>query len=230
MGDLVSSVSQKIEISRGDVNDILIFNDAISKIGLLELPLKGRKYTWSNIQIDPFLERLDWFFTYNSWTKVYPSFFVYSLPRPISDHVPYIVVIGTNIPKAKVFRFENCWMQHSSFQDTVQNAWNILVRFTNSAKRINAKFKNMRRTLKLWANSCMKLLISKSSPTMTTHMCVPARPGPADRAHPHLSFLSLFFLYLTGGAHGRLQHLSRKPARIRDLTDSFLLRSLCDFD
>jgi hypothetical protein len=70
------------------------------------------------------------------------------------------VVIGTNIPKAKVFRFENCWMQHSSFQDTVQNAWNILVRFTNSAKRINAKFKNMRRTLKLWANSCLKLLIS----------------------------------------------------------------------
>ena len=31
-------------------NDILIFNVIIKKMELIELPLKGRSYTWSNMQ------------------------------------------------------------------------------------------------------------------------------------------------------------------------------------
>jgi hypothetical protein len=45
----------------GDVNDMLLFNEAISNLGLVELSLKGRKFTWSNMQKEPLLERLDWF-------------------------------------------------------------------------------------------------------------------------------------------------------------------------
>ena len=33
----------------GDVNDIFIFNEIIGHLGLLELPLKGRRFTWSNM-------------------------------------------------------------------------------------------------------------------------------------------------------------------------------------
>jgi exonuclease III len=47
----------------GDTNDMFLFNDIIGHLGLLELPLKGRKYTWSNMQNNPLLEQLDWFFT-----------------------------------------------------------------------------------------------------------------------------------------------------------------------
>lgn len=32
-----------------DMNDIFIFNDIISTLGLLEIPLKGRSFTWSNM-------------------------------------------------------------------------------------------------------------------------------------------------------------------------------------
>ena len=45
----------------GNVNDMLIFNDFIREQHLTELPIKGRKYTWSNMQQDPLLEQLDWF-------------------------------------------------------------------------------------------------------------------------------------------------------------------------
>ena len=41
------------------MNDIMIFNEIISNLGLLEIPLKGRKYTWSNMQDDPLLEQID---------------------------------------------------------------------------------------------------------------------------------------------------------------------------
>jgi hypothetical protein len=46
-----------------DLNDMLLFNEAISNLGIMELPIKGRKFTWSNMHKDPLLEKLDWFFT-----------------------------------------------------------------------------------------------------------------------------------------------------------------------
>jgi hypothetical protein len=132
-------------------------------LGLIELPLKGKRFTWSNMQQDPLLERLDWFFTSASWTNSFPSTFVHSMTKPTSDHVPCVVTIGTKIPRSNIFRFENYWLQHSQFKDIVKNAWNIPVGYTDSAKMINAKFKNLRRALKLWAKNlpCLKDLINK---------------------------------------------------------------------
>jgi exonuclease III len=54
----------------GDVNDMFIFNEIIGHLGLLELPLKGRSFTWSNMQSVPLLERLDWFFTSVNWGSI----------------------------------------------------------------------------------------------------------------------------------------------------------------
>ena len=47
------------------------------------------------------------------------------------------------IPKSKVFRFENYWLKLNSFKDIVQAAWNIPVGYTDPAKKINVKFKNL---------------------------------------------------------------------------------------
>ena len=47
----------------GNLQDTLIFNEVIGHLGLVELPLKGRAFTWSNMQNDPLLEQLDWLFT-----------------------------------------------------------------------------------------------------------------------------------------------------------------------
>ena len=41
----------------GDINDMFIFNEIIRHLGLLELPIKGRSYTWSNMQDNPLLEQ-----------------------------------------------------------------------------------------------------------------------------------------------------------------------------
>ena len=51
----------------GDVNEMLMFNEAISELGSIELPLKGRQFSWSNMQDNPLLEKLDWFFTSAAW-------------------------------------------------------------------------------------------------------------------------------------------------------------------
>lgn len=90
-----------------NIHDMFRFNEAISNLGLINLPFKGRTYTWSNNQQSPLLERLDWFFISNSWSVSYPGTNVSALSRQTSDHVPCLITITTDIPKGKIFRFEN---------------------------------------------------------------------------------------------------------------------------
>jgi len=57
--------------SGGDVNEMFSFSEAISALGVVELPLLGRKFTWSNKKLSPLLETLDWLFPSNSWTSFF---------------------------------------------------------------------------------------------------------------------------------------------------------------
>ena len=79
----------------GNLADTVVFNDAIGHLGLIELPLKGRAYTWSNMQSDPLLEQLDWFFTSPNWTLDFPNTKVLPLAKITSDHIPYKIIIST---------------------------------------------------------------------------------------------------------------------------------------
>jgi hypothetical protein len=45
------------------------------------------------------------------------------LARTISDHTLCQVQIGTTIPKAKIFRLENYWVDQPGFIDLVQSIW-----------------------------------------------------------------------------------------------------------
>jgi hypothetical protein len=50
-----------------NVQDISTFNEVISYLGLIELPIKGKSFTWSNMQENPLLVQLYWFFTSIAW-------------------------------------------------------------------------------------------------------------------------------------------------------------------
>ena len=138
----------------GDVNDMFTFNDFIRDQNLTELPIKGRNYTWSNMQQNPLLEQLDWFFTTLNWTTTFPNTLVTPMGKPISDHIPCNVVIQTTIPKCKLFRFETYWIAHPGFLDVVKSAWNKPIRHgknNNAASRLCQKLKNLRHDLTIWS-------------------------------------------------------------------------------
>lgn len=103
------------------------------------------------MQEAPLLEKLDWFFTSEAWTLTYPDTTALSLARITSDHIPCVIKIGTCIPRSKVFRFENFWLQQSQFKEVVKNIWDQQVAETNIAKIISAKFKRLRKGLKNWS-------------------------------------------------------------------------------
>jgi hypothetical protein len=90
----------------GNMQDIFIFNEVISNLGLQEIPLKGRNYTWTNIQQDPLLEQIDSCFTALNWISDYPNTLMLHLSRPTSDHTTCMVQIQTSIQRLKSFGFK----------------------------------------------------------------------------------------------------------------------------
>jgi endonuclease/exonuclease/phosphatase family metal-dependent hydrolase len=70
----------------GNISEMLWFNEALNSLGVIEIPLHGRKFTWINKQMPLLLERLDWFFTSNSCTLSYPHTLAHSLNLEVSDH------------------------------------------------------------------------------------------------------------------------------------------------
>jgi hypothetical protein len=103
----------------GNIQDMLKFNTAINNLRLEELQLVGNKFTWTNKQDNPLLERLDWFFAFASLVTNYPSSLVKTSSRDVSDHSPCLISVSTDIPRFKVFRFENYWLLHSDFMQVM---------------------------------------------------------------------------------------------------------------
>lgn len=94
----------------GNALGMFQFNEVINLLGLVEIPLKGRNFTWSNLQEDALLQKLDWVFTSAAWSLSFPNTLALPLARLTSDHIPCLVQISSSIPRAAVFRFENYWV------------------------------------------------------------------------------------------------------------------------
>jgi len=148
---------------------MFLFNEAINTLGLIELPLHGRQYTWTNKQFPPLLERLDWFFTTNSWTTKFPNTMVKTLVMETSDHWPCVVEIAIAIHQAKMFRFENHWLNHEDFIQVVVNGWSAPSHVSDPAKVLTAKFKNLRKDLKIWKLKLPKLAIAIQNIKLVLH-------------------------------------------------------------
>lgn len=151
-----------------DISDMFLFNSIISYLGLSEIPLHGKKFTWSNMQQPPLLEKLDWIFTNNSWTLTYPETTCRALSMEVSDHNPLVISISTFIPKAHTFRFENYWLLRGDFQQVLTESWHAPENIYDSEKRSTSKYKNLRGALRAWSSklSNLKSAISNISVTL----------------------------------------------------------------
>lgn len=90
----------------GNFSEMQMFNDTILDLDLLDIPFSGRRFTWSNMQLDPLLVKLDWVLVSSTWRLTFPATTVLPLSRPTSDHIPYVVNIGSKVPKGSVLNLK----------------------------------------------------------------------------------------------------------------------------
>lgn len=69
------------------------------------------------------------------------------------DHTPCVVSIATDIPKSRIFRFENFWLLDDQFPGILAECWSETNQHTDCAKALTAKFKALRKRLREWQAS-----------------------------------------------------------------------------
>ena len=79
------------------------FRRFLNEVEVKEIPLLGRKYTWSNERSSPTLVRLDRAFCCVNWDEVSPDAVLQSTASVVSDHCP--LVLGMKVASAGKRRF-----------------------------------------------------------------------------------------------------------------------------
>uniref|UniRef100_A0A0A9CQM2 Endonuclease/exonuclease/phosphatase domain-containing protein n=1 Tax=Arundo donax TaxID=35708 RepID=A0A0A9CQM2_ARUDO len=84
-----------------------MLNQIINSCNLREIYMSGGKYTWSNNQVNPTMEKLDRMLINSKWELEFPLSSVRKIPRYMSDHNPLIFDSEhVTLNKTKQLRFE----------------------------------------------------------------------------------------------------------------------------
>nr|CAD1831627.1 unnamed protein product [Ananas comosus var. bracteatus] len=134
-----------------NVSEILQFREVINEIGLIDLPLLNRTYTWSNGRRNPTLERLDRALISQGCHYSFPTSTLRALPRPRSDHTPLVLSSYTFLPSSNLFRFESFWLRYPSFKEVVASSWNRSVFDPEPSKCFKLKINQVTETIKSWS-------------------------------------------------------------------------------
>ncbi len=133
------------------VSDMLRFRNVINSLGLSDLPLSNRAFTWTNGRPNPTLERLDRAFISRDWALFFPHSTLRALPRPTSDHSPLLLTAFSFVPAANLFRFEAFWLRYREAQDVVTETWTTETGGADSVRRFANKLDLVSGRLKEWS-------------------------------------------------------------------------------
>jgi len=99
LGGDFNLVRSSLDKNNGQVNFrwVDLFNEWVSRWGLIELELRNRKYTWTNNQENVVMTRLDRVFVSTELESVFPLARIKALDRTPSDHNPILVDLGDNL-------------------------------------------------------------------------------------------------------------------------------------
>ena len=100
------------------------FSDFISEKGLIDLPLEGGTFTWSNSREVESKARLDRFLFSADWEDKFPTVCQRRMSRLLLDHFPIVLEGGSFHQRGRrPFRFENMWLKDEGFVEIVRSWW-----------------------------------------------------------------------------------------------------------
>jgi exonuclease III len=128
------------------------FRRFIDDLALKEIPLHGRKYTWSNRQDPPTLVKLDRVLCSVDWEDIFPCCLLQSMASDDSDHCPLLLGLKDIKTGWRRFHFESFWPQLEGFQEVVATAWNSVPFVSCPFLTLDAKFKAVTKALQSWSD------------------------------------------------------------------------------
>lgn len=127
------------------------FRRLINDLGLIDVPLHGRKFTWSNQQDSPTLVRLDRALCSTGWEQAFPDNLMQSAATDSSDHCPLLLSLHAVKPGKARFHFEAFWTKLEGFQNAVEIAWSSVPVSSCPFDTLARKFRATVRGLQSWS-------------------------------------------------------------------------------
>ena len=142
------------------------FKATIDDLGLKEIKLNDRHFTWTNEQTNPTMTRIDRLLCTPDWELLFPSCFLHSLPSLMSDHTPLLLHGALDHFNNNFFWFENFWTKMEGFHEVVQTEWGKPLNTMLPIKRLHIKMARLAKGLKKWrkekiGNTRLQLAITK---------------------------------------------------------------------
>jgi exonuclease III len=109
-----------------------LFQDTLNDCNMQDIGWHGEIYTWFNNQDTShhIKERLDRFHASPAWLSKFPRATNYHLPYHSSDHIPILLVFGTNYDFRNdshhlhtIKRFEHVWLQDPQSYTIIKEEW-----------------------------------------------------------------------------------------------------------
>jgi exonuclease III len=126
------------------------FRHFLDNNDLMEIPLLGRKYTWSNERRSPTLVRLDRAFCCGDWESIFPDAVLQSITAGVSDHCPLILGLKVSTTGKRRFHFESFWTKLPGFLDAMKQNWEAPVQSNCAVERIFIKLQRLSKGLQKW--------------------------------------------------------------------------------
>ena len=120
--------ADKLSIRHPTFSSLKAFQTAMLQAGLQDTHFAGNRFTWSNNRQGSsyVAARLDRALVNLIWMCHLCDPIVHHLPRICSDRSPILLVHHTQAPLSNApFKFENKWLLHPSFLETVKSSWDI---------------------------------------------------------------------------------------------------------
>ncbi|XP_025693017.1 uncharacterized protein [Arachis hypogaea] len=168
----VSNMNQDVaQAFLGDFNDILnqdekvgihpqpniyleTFRRFVHDNGLIDIDLKGNKYTWfSNPRNNVITrERLDRVLVNWKWMQIHQNVTLRASPAITSDHCALILDTQRSVRIKKEFRFEAYWAEHKECREVIKRSWQREDGNSNCWNQFKIKRNRCKRELLEWSS------------------------------------------------------------------------------
>ncbi|GJZ26721.1 RNA-directed DNA polymerase, eukaryota [Tanacetum coccineum] len=132
-----------------NVGEENVFNDFISRVGLFDFPLGGRRFTRFGKNGNK-ASKLDRFLVSNNFFDCWNDASVLVLCRSFSDHCPLLLKVGSPNFGPKPFRIFDKWIGDPDFSNLISNSWVLPSAVLTPDLVLKNKLKNLRQVIKTW--------------------------------------------------------------------------------
>ncbi|XP_026396833.1 uncharacterized protein LOC113291524 [Papaver somniferum] len=126
------------------------FNKFMSDFDLVDLPLCGAKYTWSNYQDPPTFSRIDRFLLNSKWDNYFPGTTQMAKLRPVSDHITLLLSTEMGDSGPRMNKFEIMWLEDEKLPELMKEWWDNLTFTGNPGFIFCKKLAAIKEYLKIW--------------------------------------------------------------------------------